>query len=162
MGREPIDAAAPDVGPGRRLGIDVGSVRVGVSVSDPGGVLATPLVTLGRDQQGGSDVRSLADIVGEYEVVEVVVGLPRTLAGRDGPAAQSALDYARALTGSLSVPVRMVDERLTTVIASRALTQRGVRGRKKRAVVDQAAAVAILQGWLDTRSARAERGGAGS
>jgi putative Holliday junction resolvase len=142
--------------------VDVGSVRVGVAVSDPGGVLATPLVTLGRDQQSGSDLRSLAGIVGEYEVVEVVVGLPRTLAGREGPAAQAALNYARALSDALPVPVRMVDERLTTVIASRALSQRGVRRRKQRSVVDQAAAVAILQGWLDTRSARAARGGAGS
>ncbi len=159
MGREPIDAAAPDVGPGRRLGIDVGSVRVGVSVSDPGGVLATPLVTLARDERGGSDLRRLLDIVGEYEVVEVVVGLPRTLAGRDGPAAHAALAHATALAGSLPIPVRMVDERLTTVVASRALSERGVRGRKQRAVVDQAAAVAILQGWLDTRAIRQPRSG---
>jgi putative Holliday junction resolvase len=158
----PIDDRAPDIGPGRRLGVDVGAVRVGVAVSDPGGLLATPLVTLGRDQQGASDLRSLADIVAEYEVVEVVVGLPRTLAGREGPAAQAALDYARELIGTVPVPVRMVDERLTTVIAGRALAQRGVKGRKQRAVVDQAAAVAILQGWLDTRSARAARPDAGS
>ena len=137
-------------------------MRVGVAVSDPGGVLATPLVTLGRDHESGSDLHSLAGIVGEYEVVEVVVGLPHTLAGREGPAARAALDYARALSDALPVPVRMVDERLTTVIASRALTRSGVRGRKQRSVVDQAAAVAILQGWLDTRSARVARGGAGS
>lgn len=128
---------------------------------DPGGVIATPLVTLERDQQGGSDLLRLADIVAEYEVVEVVVGLPRTLAGRHGPAAEAATDFAAALAAKLAIPVRMVDERMTTVVATRALTQRGVRGRRQRAVVDQAAAVAILQGWLDTRSARAERGGAG-
>ena len=157
-----IDADAPDVGPGRRLGVDVGTVRVGVALCDPGGVLATPLVTLERDQRSGTDLRALVDVVGEYEVVEVVVGLPRTLAGRDGPAAQAALDYARSLAASVPVPVRMVDERLTTVIAGRELAQRGVRGRKQRAVVDQAAAVAILQGWLDTRSTRARHGGAGS
>ncbi len=153
-GRPLTGSDGPDAGPGRRLGVDVGSVRVGVAVSDPGGVLATPLVTLGRDEQGGSDLRRLRDIVGEYEVVEVVVGLPRTLAGRDGPAARAALDYAGALAGALPVPVRMVDERLTTVVASRTLSERGVRGRKQRAVVDQAAAVAILQGWLDTRATR--------
>ncbi|HTK62345.1 MAG TPA: Holliday junction resolvase RuvX [Pseudonocardia sp.] len=161
MSDAPIDADAPDVGPGRRLGVDPGSVRVGVAVCDPGGVIATPLVTLERDQQGGSDLLRLADIVAEYEVVEVVVGLPRTLAGRHGPAAEAATEFADALAVKLDVPVRMVDERMTTVVATRALAQRGVRGRKQRAVIDQAAAVAILQGWLDTRSARAERGEAG-
>jgi putative Holliday junction resolvase len=130
-------------------------------VCDPGGLIATPLVTLERDQQGGSDLRRLADIVAEYEVVEVVVGLPRTLAGRHGPAAEAASAFANSLATSLDIPVRLVDERMTTVVATRALAQRGVKGRKQRAVIDQAAAVAILQGWLDTRSARAERGGAG-
>lgn len=136
---------------GRRLGVDVGSVRVGVAVSDPGGVLATPLVTLRRDEREGSDLRQLAELVAEYEVVEVVVGLPRTLAGREGPAAETARSYADALEPLLTVPIRMVDERLTTVVASRTLAQRGVKGRKQRAVIDQAAAVAILQGWLDQR-----------
>jgi len=144
----------PDAGPGRRLGVDVGTVRVGVAVSDPGGVLASPLVTLGRDERGGSDLRRLVDLVAEYEVVEVVVGLPRTMAGRDGPAAQAALRYAEALASLLVVPVRMVDERLTTVVASRMLAERRVRGRKQRAVVDQAAATAILQGWLESRAMR--------
>jgi putative Holliday junction resolvase len=136
-------------------------VRVGVAVCDPGGLIATPLVTLERDQQGGSDLRRLADIVAEYEVVEVVVGLPRTLTGRHGPAAEAAVAYAGSLAGALDVPVRLVDERMTTVVATRVLAQRGVRGRKQRAVIDQAAATAILQGWLDTRSARAQRGGVG-
>jgi len=130
-------------------------------VCDPGGLIATPLVTLERDQQGGSDLRRLADIVAEYEVVEVVVGLPRTLTGRHGPAAEAAVAYAGSLAGALDVPVRLVDERMTTVVATRVLAQRGVRGRKQRAVIDQAAATAILQGWLDTRSARAQRGGVG-
>ncbi|WP_028925642.1 Holliday junction resolvase RuvX [Pseudonocardia acaciae] len=136
---------------GRLLGVDVGSVRVGVAVSDPGGLLATPLVTLRRDERDGTDLRRLAELVAEYEVVEVVVGLPRTLAGREGPAAEAARRYADALTPLLPVPVRMVDERLSTVVATRALRGSGVAGRKQRAVVDQAAAVAILQGWLDTR-----------
>jgi putative Holliday junction resolvase len=137
--------------PGRRLGIDVGSVRVGVAVSDPSGLLATPLVTLRRDERGGSDLRELVELVAEYEVVEVVVGLPRTLAGREGPAAQAARGFADALAPLLPVPVRMADERLSTVVATRTLAERGVRGRKQRAVVDQAAAVEILQSWLDTR-----------
>jgi putative pre-16S rRNA nuclease len=135
---------------GRYLGIDVGAVRVGVAVCDPGGVLATPLVTVPRDVDGGSDLRAIAGLVAEHEAVGVVVGLPRTLAGRDGPAAEAARAFADALAGVLDVPVELSDERLTTVVATRQLRERGVKGRKQRAVVDQAAAVAILQGWLDT------------
>jgi putative holliday junction resolvase len=138
-------------GTGRRLGVDVGEVRIGVALSDPAGILATPLVTLSRDRSGDKDLDALAAIVVEHEVVEVVVGLPRTLAGREGPAACAAADYAQALAGRLGrgVAVRLADERLTTVSATRMLAERGVRGRKQRAVVDQAAAVQILQGWLD-------------
>jgi putative pre-16S rRNA nuclease len=135
---------------GRYLGIDVGAVRVGVAVCDPDGVLATPLVTVPRDVDGGSDLRVIAGLVAEHEAVGVVVGLPRTLAGRDGPAAEAARAFADALTSVLDVPVELSDERLTTVVATRQLRERGVKGRKQRAVVDQAAAVAILQGWLDT------------
>jgi putative holliday junction resolvase len=138
---------------GRRLGVDVGSVRVGVALSDPDGVLATPLATVPRDAEGGSDLRTLTALVDEHEVVEVVVGLPRTLAGRDGPAAQAAREFADALAGVLGerVPVVLSDERLTTVVATRQLRASGRPGRRQRAVVDQAAAVAILQGWLDAR-----------
>ncbi|MDD7937598.1 Holliday junction resolvase RuvX [Actinomycetospora lutea] len=142
--------------PGRRLGVDVGSVRVGVALSDPAGVLASPLVTLAHDD-AGTDLGRLVALVDEHEVVEVVVGLPRTLAGRDGPAAQTARAYAEALTGRLAsreVPVVLSDERLTTVTAARTLSDRGVKGRKQRRVIDQAAAVEILQGYLDTRRAR--------
>ncbi|MGH3901487.1 MAG: Holliday junction resolvase RuvX [Pseudonocardiaceae bacterium] len=140
---------------GRRLGVDVGEVRVGVALSDPSGILATPLVTLSRDRAGGSDLEALAALVVEHEVVEVVVGLPRTLAGRHGPAARAAQDYATTLAGRIGdgVPVRLADERFTTVSATRILAGRGVRGRKQRAVVDQAAAVEILQGWLEARRA---------
>lgn len=139
---------------GRRLGVDVGSVRVGVAMSDPGGVLASPLVTLRRDEDGGSDLADLVALVEEHEVVEVIVGLPRTLADRHGPAARSALDYAEALRTRLGaaghdVEVGLSDERLTTVTATRMLSDRGVRGRKQRQVVDQAAAAAILQSHLD-------------
>lgn len=141
---------------GRRLGVDVGSVRVGVAMSDPGGVLASPLVTLGRDEDGGTDLADLVALVEEHEVVEVVVGLPRTLADRHGPAAQAALDYAESLRSRLGavghdVEVILSDERLTTVSATRMLSDRGVRGRKQRQVIDQAAAAAILQGHLDRR-----------
>lgn len=142
-----------DPGLGRRLGVDVGSVRVGVSLSDPSAFLATPLVTLQRDEKRGSDLTELVRLVAEHDVVEVVVGLPKTLAGRHGPAAQAATAYAAALAGRVApVPVRLSDERLTTVVVSRVLAQRGVKGKKQRAVVDQAAAVEILQSWLDARA----------
>jgi len=142
-----------DPGPGRRLGVDVGSVRVGVAVSDPAPVLATPLVTLARDERSDSDLDRLAELVAEHEVVEVIVGLPRTLAARHGKAAAVATAYARKLARRVRpVPVRLADERLTTVTATRMLSDRGVRGKKQRAVVDQAAAVEILQAWLDGRA----------
>lgn len=148
-----------DPGAGRRLAVDVGSVRVGVALSDPAPVLATPLATLSRDADDNSDLDELARIVTENEVVEVIVGLPRTLADRHGAAAATAADYAERLAGRIApVAVRLADERLTTVSASRMLSQRGVKGRKQRAVVDQAAAVEILQGWLDARSAALARG----
>lgn len=135
---------------GRRLGVDVGTVRVGVALSDPQGVLATPLTTLSRDQRADADLQRLVELVAEHEVVEVVVGLPRTLAGRHGPAAQAAQAYASALAERIApVPVQLTDERLTTVAATRSLRAGGVAGRRQRAVVDQAAAVHILQSWLD-------------
>lgn len=139
---------------GRRLGIDVGAVRVGVALSDPDGVLATPLLTVPRDVAGGSDLTAIAGLVAEHEVVGIVLGLPRTLAGREGPAAEAARDFAAGLASVVDVPVELSDERLTTVVATRQLRERGVKGRKQRAVVDQAAAVAILQGWLDAARRR--------
>jgi putative Holliday junction resolvase len=152
-GRDPDRPGVDDPGRGRRLGVDVGSVRVGVAVSDPSPVLATPLVTLSRDERRGRDIARLAALVEEHEVVEVVVGLPRTLAGRTGQAALAAQSYADALAARVHpVPVRLADERLTTVTASRMLSRQGVKGSRQRAVVDQAAAVEILQAWLDGRA----------
>lgn len=154
-GQQPDDQ---DPGPGRRLAVDVGSVRVGVAVSDPAAVLATPLVTLSRDVRNERDLDELAHLVTEHEVVEVIVGLPRTLADRHGAAATTAHDYADRVGSRINpIPVRLVDERLSTVAATRMLSDRGVKGRKQRAVVDQAAAVEILQGWLDARARRARR-----
>jgi putative holliday junction resolvase len=142
---------------GVRLGVDVGSVRVGVALCDPDGILATPLVTLSRDLKSDddgvpSDISDLARLVEEHEVIEVVLGLPVSLSGRDGPAAAGARLYAGRLAAAIEpVPVRLADERMSTVVASRRLAERGVRGRRQRAVVDQAAAVEILQGWLDAQ-----------
>src|SRR5664279_3229144 len=135
---------------GIRLGVDVGSVRVGLAASDPGGILATPIRTLVRDLSSGADQVAIEAVVLERDVLEVVVGLPRSLSGGEGPAAEGARSYATTLAARLSpVPVRLVDERLTTIDAHRQLRDSGVPGRAQRAVVDQAAAVLILQAALD-------------
>lgn len=140
------------------MGIDVGSVRVGVAVSDPHGILATPIGTFARDSRTGSDLDRIVALVAEYAVVEVIVGLPRSLSGREGAAVTAARDYGRQLAGRVgSVPVRYADERLTSVTANRILGERGVRGKKARALVDQVAAVQILQQHLDVTRARAAR-----
>jgi putative Holliday junction resolvase len=142
-----------DPGRGRRLGIDVGSVRIGVACSDPDAILATPVETVRRDRNG-KHLRRLAALAVEYEAVEVVVGLPRTLADRTGPSALDAIEVADALAQRIApIPVRLADERLTTVAAQRSLRAAGVRAKEQRAVIDQAAAVAILQSWLDQRRA---------
>jgi putative Holliday junction resolvase len=133
------------------LGVDVGSVRIGVAVSDPDGILATPVETIRRDRTD-RHVRRLVQLVTELEAVEVVVGLPRTLADRTGPSAEDAIAVADELRRRVTpVPVRLADERLTTVSAQRSLREAGVRARGQRAVIDQAAAVGILQSWLDQR-----------
>ena len=152
---------------GVRLGVDVGTVRVGVAISDPDGILATPLVTLRRDMSTvreidpGSgetyplDIVALMRLVEVHESVEVVVGLPVTLAGSESHAAKHVRAYAELLARAVApVPVRLTDERMSTAVATRRLSERGVRGGRRRAVVDQAAAVEILQGWLDAARRR--------
>lgn len=144
---------------GVRLGVDVGKVRVGVAKSDPDGILATPLATINRDmsEKGDfpADMVELARLIVEHESVEVVLGLPVNLAGQEGPAAAHIREYAGKLAEVIApVPVALADERMSTVVATRRLADRGVRGKRQRAVVDQAAAVEILQGWLDARRGR--------
>jgi len=149
--RAPDRPGTDDPGRGRRLGIDVGTVRIGVAISDPDGILATPVETVRRERTG-KHLRRLVNLVAEFGVVEVVVGLPRTLADRAGTSAQDAVDVADALATQIDpVPVRFADERFTTVSAQRSLREAGVRAKQQRGVIDQAAAVAILQGWLDQR-----------
>ncbi len=129
----------------------MGSVRIGVACSDPDGILATPVETVRRDRSG-KHLRRLAELAAELEAVEVIVGLPRTLADRTGPSAVDAIGLAETLAQRIApTPVRLADERLTTVSAQRSLRAAGVRAKEQRAVIDQAAAVAILQGWLDQR-----------
>ncbi|TMQ94987.1 Holliday junction resolvase RuvX [Actinomadura soli] len=132
---------------GTRLGIDVGSVRIGVARCDPGGILASPLETV---KSGKGDVDRIVALVAEHEAIEVVVGLPTSLSGREGPAAEAARRFAARLADRLPPDtVRLHDERLTTVTAESGLRAGGVHGRARRAVVDQAAAAVLLQAALD-------------
>ena len=136
---------------GVRLGVDPGDARIGVARSDPTGFLATPLETVRR---GKGDLARLARLVVEEEAVEVVVGLPRSLSGGEGPAAAKVREFAGRLAERISpVTVRLQDERLTTVSAEAMLRDRGKKGAERRAVVDQAAAVFILQHALDSERA---------
>lgn len=134
-----------------RVGIDPGDARIGVARSDPTGFLATPVETVPR---GKGDLRRLARIVKETDATEVVVGLPRSLKGTEGPAALKVREFAASLAARVApVTVRLVDERLTTVTAEAMLRDQGRKGGKRRAVVDMAAAVVILQHALDTERA---------
>jgi putative holliday junction resolvase len=136
---------------GTRLGIDPGDARIGVARSDPSGFLATPVETVRR---GKGDVSRIARLVRDEDAVEVVVGLPRSLSGDEGPAALKVREFARQLAARVApVPVRLQDERLTTLSAEAMLRDRGKKGAERRAVVDQAAAVLILQHALDTERA---------
>jgi putative pre-16S rRNA nuclease len=140
---------------GVRLALDVGTVRVGVAASDPSGLLAMPVTTVRRDQgPQGRDLEQIRALVTEHDAVEVVVGLPRGMSGQEGASAQAARAYAVLVARMIfPVPVRLVDERLSTVSAHRALHAAGRRGRSHRAVVDQVAAVTILQSALDAERA---------
>jgi putative Holliday junction resolvase len=139
---------------GRVLGVDVGTVRVGVALSDPTGTLASPLETLKRAKDG-SDLDRLVALVVEHEVTEVVVGEPRHLSGASGASAEDAGAYAQALADRIAdVPVHLIDERLSTVTAASHLRDGGIDSRKNRSVIDQAAAVVILQQFLDSKRAR--------
>jgi putative Holliday junction resolvase len=132
-----------------------------VATSDPDGILATPVETVRRDRTD-KHVRRLVKLIGELGAVEVVVGLPRTLADRTGPSARDAIAVADALAARIApIPVRLADERLTTVTAQRSLREAGVRAKGQKVMIDQAAAVGILQNWLDQRRhVQADRRGA--
>ncbi|MDT9594614.1 Holliday junction resolvase RuvX [Nocardioides zeae] len=134
--------------PGVRLAIDPGDARIGVARSDAAGILATPVETVRR---GRGDLDRIAELRREHEAVEVVVGLPRSLSGSEGPAARKVRVFAAALARRVpGTPVRLVDERLTTVSAESMLRASGRKAKNQRSVVDQAAAVLILQHVLDT------------
>jgi putative holliday junction resolvase len=145
--------------PGVRVGIDVGAVRIGVARSDPEGILATPVSTVVRGAATGTqippDMSEIKQIIADLEAVEVIIGMPVSLSGSESHAAAVTREYASQLAKVIDpVPIRFADERMSTVVATRRLRERGVRGRRQRAVVDQAAAVEILQSWLDTQRRR--------
>lgn len=133
----------------RVVGLDLGARRIGVAVSDPRGVVASPHSVLQRCGSHVGDHRAIAAVVEEYEAELLVVGLPRSMDGGLGPAARAALAEVDELAEALDVPVETVDERLTTVSAERSLRELSVKGGARRAVVDKVAAAILLQAWLD-------------
>jgi putative Holliday junction resolvase len=142
----------------RALGLDLGSKRIGVAVSDRSGTIASPLTVVARSTSRRRDHERLAALAREEEAECVVVGLPRSLSGELGPAARGVMAEVEALATVVGVPVETYDERLSTVAAHSALRESGVRGPARREVVDKVAAAVILQGWLDARRAAKEVG----
>lgn len=141
---------AQRVRPGVRIGIDVGSVRIGVARSDAAGLLAVPVETIDRRSGEDAVLQRVAELVAEYDAIEVLVGHPVALSGRAGAAAEHAVGFARQLADALpAVPVRLIDERLTTVTAQRNLHAAGRTHRNSRSVIDQEAAVIVVQQALD-------------
>lgn len=139
---------------GVKIGVDVGMVRVGVSASDRDGLIATPVCTLNRDTRKNRDLQLLVRNIRDLAAVEVFVGLPRNLSGTESASTAMARNYAAALADTLAdagldVPVRLIDERLSSVSAHRSLRQAGLNSREHRKVVDQVAAVEILQHAID-------------
>ena len=133
---------------GRRLALDVGSVRVGAAVCDPDGILATPLDHVRRDDDGQALAR-VRDLIEEHGAIEVVAGRPRSLDGVDHGAVDAALTFLRALATRITVPIRLVDERFMTVQAHSVLQSAGRNSKQRRDRVDSVAAVLILQTALD-------------
>jgi putative Holliday junction resolvase len=137
------------------LGIDPGSKRIGLALSDETGRIAFPHSVLERGAGGvEAAVARIAELVKDEGVGRVVVGLPLRLDGKEGPEAKRARAFADALGRAAGVPVELVDERMTTALAERGLRATGVRGERKKAVVDQAAAAVLLQGHLDAMARR--------
>jgi putative Holliday junction resolvase len=143
----------------RALGLDLGSKRIGVALSDSSGLIANPLTVILRSRHHSEDHRRIAEIVIEEEVDVVVVGLPLNMDGTHGPAARAAALEREQLATVLGVPVETSDERRSTVAADAVLMQSGMKAPARRKVVDKVAATVILQGWLDARRERIRRDG---
>jgi putative Holliday junction resolvase len=147
--------------PGRALGVDLGSVRIGLALSDPTRTVASPHSVLKRSRTHDDDHRAIVDLARASDVTTIVVGLPLSLSGGRGPAARAAeheIDELRVAAGA-DLPVVAHDERLTTITAERSLDEARVRGADRTAVVDKVAAAVMLQSWLETPAARASRPG---
>lgn len=138
----------------RALGIDLGSKRIGIAVSDRTGTIASPLVVLQRSGSVRRDHAAIAALVVEEEAEMLVVGLPLNMNGTSGPAAKAAVAEAEALATVVGVPVIMFDERRTTVTADRALMEARIGAQARRKLVDKVAAAVLLQTWLDSRAAQ--------
>ncbi len=146
---------------GVRLGVDVGKARIGVARCDLHGMLATPVETVVRDPEETQDIARLVELAREHEAIEIVVGLPLNLRGEHTPSTEDALGFADRLAAALgsdqrcaAVSVRLVDERLSTVSAHGQMRQVGRKTKQSRSVIDQAAAVIILQHALDSERAQ--------
>ncbi len=137
----------------RALGVDLGSKRIGIAVSDRSGTIASPLTVIQRSGSIARDHQAILRLVLEEEAEAVVVGLPLNMNGSVGPAAQAAIKEAKALATVVNVPVHTSDERRTTVTADRAMIEAGMNAQARRKVVDKVAAAVLLQHWLDGRSA---------
>ncbi|GAA1754591.1 Holliday junction resolvase RuvX [Agromyces humatus] len=137
---------------GARLGIDVGRARIGVSRCDAGGLLAVPVETVPRSTDGDDDVRRILELAYEFEAIELVVGNPLSLSGAETPSTDDATAFAKRLAAA-GATVRLVDERLSTVSAQQALRATGKSSRKQRPIIDQVAAVIILQHAIDAERA---------
>ncbi|HVV37999.1 MAG TPA: Holliday junction resolvase RuvX [Acidimicrobiales bacterium] len=133
----------------RALGLDLGSVRIGVATSDPGRVIASPYDVIRRGNDHAADHAAIAAAVDDSQATVVVVGLPRNMRGQETAAAQAVRAEAEELRAALAVPVVFWDERLSTVTAQRSLIEGGVRRKQRKDSVDKVAAAVILQSWLD-------------
>ena len=136
--------------PGRLLGLDLGSVRIGVALSDAEQTVATPLVVVDRSDRAAAH-RTIAELVAEWEISAVVVGLPLHLNGTEGASVSFVEDEIALMGATLDVPILTYDERLTTVTAHRSLDEQQIPAKKRRDMVDMVAAAVILQGWMDAK-----------
>lgn len=141
----------------RALGLDIGATRVGVAVSDPAGIMASPVTVLDARRLAG-DVRDLARLVEDYEAEVLVIGLPLTMGGSEGPQADDVRAEAERLAAAVGLPVEYQDERLSSAEARRAMHEAGMSDRQQRGSLDKVAAAIVLQGWLDARRAAAREG----
>ena len=135
----------------RVIGLDLGSKRIGVALSDSSGTIATPFTVINRSKKQSEDHRAIAALVREEEAEAIVVGLPLSMSGDAGPAARAAVAECDVLATVVSVPVHLHDERLTTVAADAALMEAKMNAQARRRVVDKVAAAVMLQSWLDAR-----------